>query len=138
MRGYYLECLCAVVQELQSTPSANVTKGKVKEMLAVVKDVESAGIDVNWLRDILNGLSDAIELTTVEVTKANCDNLLKSTKKELETRLEELALKKKEVAETRARLSKLESESSQLEETAASLRPKVEKFKGKSLVDELL
>lgn len=148
MRAYYLECLCAVVQELQATSFMQITKAKVKEMLAVVKDVESAQIDVEWLRNILNEISEAIELTsrhqTIERAKATCDNLLASTRKELESQMEDLALKEKEyeaakarVAETKSRLRELESESSELEKTIESTRSKVEKFKSKSLADYL-
>ncbi|KAJ0076563.1 hypothetical protein Patl1_35435 [Pistacia atlantica] len=148
MRAYYLECLCAVVQELQATSFMQITKAKVKEMLAVVKDVESAQIDVEWLRNILNEISEAIELTTrhqtIERAKASCDNLLVSTRTELESQMEDLAVKEKEyqaakarVAETKTRLCELESESSELEKTIESTRSKVEKFKSKSLADYL-
>ncbi|KAL5856126.1 hypothetical protein ACOSQ4_005928 [Xanthoceras sorbifolium] len=149
MRAYYLECLCSVVQELQSTSLMQMTKAKVKEMLAVLKDVESAQIDVDWLRDILSEVSEALEVVTqhqtIEAAKANCDNLLESTRRELESHMKDLALKEKEladtkalVAETRARVSELESESSQLNKTIESMNSKVEKLKRKSLTHELL
>ncbi|KAJ4715971.1 Phospholipase-like protein [Melia azedarach] len=149
MRAYYLECLCSVVQELQSISFSQMTKAKVREMLAVLKDVESAQIDVDWLRNILNEISDAIEFTThqqtIEAAKANSDNLLEATRKELESQMKELALKEKEAAElkahvyeTKARLSELEFESSHLEQTIQSTQSKVEKFSHKSLADELL
>lgn len=148
MRAYYLECLCAVVQELQATSFMQITKAKVKEMLAVVKDVESAQIDVDWLRNILNDISEAIELTarheTIERAKVTCDNLLVSTRKELESQMKDLALKEEEyeaakagVAETKTHLLELESESAELEKTIESTRSKVEKFKRKSLADYL-
>ncbi|KAK2665603.1 hypothetical protein Ddye_004177 [Dipteronia dyeriana] len=75
-RAYYLECLCSVVQELQSTSLMQMTKAKVKEMLAVLKDVETAQIDVDWLRDILSEVSEAIDVVTqhqtIEAAKVNC------------------------------------------------------------------
>ncbi|KAJ6365353.1 hypothetical protein OIU76_030179 [Salix suchowensis] len=64
MRAYYLECLCTVVQELQCTPFKQLTKSKVREMLAVLKDVESAQIDVSWLRDKLHDLAEGMELSS--------------------------------------------------------------------------
>ncbi|XP_044489827.1 uncharacterized protein LOC123214148 isoform X2 [Mangifera indica] len=148
MRAYYLECLCAVVQELQATSFMQITKAKVKEMLAVVKDVESAQIDVDWLRDILREISEAIELTnrhqTIERAKLTCDNLLASTRIELESQMQDLALKEKEyeaakalVAETKTRLHELESESSELDKTLESTRSKVETLKNKPLADYL-
>jgi hypothetical protein len=149
MRAYYLECLCSVVQELQSTPIVQLTKGKVKEMLAVLKDVESAKIDVTWLRSILDEVSGVIDLMnkhhTLESAKANCNGVLESTKKELESRLEDVAQKEQAVAEAKeqmeeikARLNKLELESSQLNNTLTTVKSKVDAFQGKSVADGLL
>ncbi|XP_061959134.1 uncharacterized protein LOC133680296 isoform X1 [Populus nigra] len=149
MRAYYLECLCFVVQELQCTPFKQLTKSKVREMLAVLKDVESAQIDVSWLRDILNDLAEGMELSNqhqaAEESKSNCDDLIESKKKELESMMEDLALKEKAVAdakaqitETRTHLSNLELESSKLGETISSIQSRVKKFHEKPLADEIL
>ncbi|XP_021906473.1 uncharacterized protein LOC110821070 isoform X3 [Carica papaya] len=149
MRGYYLECLCSVVQELKSISFNQLTKSKVREMLAVLNDVESAKIEVEWLRDVLNELLLATELNSqcqiMESTKANCKHDLESTKKELEDRMEELAQKEKaveeareRVTETKASLRELELEYSRLNKSILTFKSKVEKFHGKSLVDELL
>lgn len=138
-----------MVQELQSTSLMQMTKAKVKEMMAVLKDVESAQIDVDWLRNILNEISEAIEFSTqhqtIDAAKANCVNLLESTKKELESQMNELALKEKEVAglkesvaKTKARLSDLELESNRLEQIIQATQSKVTKFSQKSLADEIL
>jgi hypothetical protein len=149
MRAYYLECLCSVVQELQSTPIAQLTKGKVKEMLAVLKDVESAKIDITWLRTILDEVSGVIDLMnkhrTLESAKANCNVVLESTKKELESRLEDVVQKEQAVAEAKeqmevikARLNKLELESFQLNNTLTTVKSKVDTYQGKSAADGLL
>lgn len=149
MRAYYLECLCAVVQELQSTPFNELTKSKVKEIFAVLKDVESANIDVSWLRALLNEISEAINLAsqrqTFEAKKVKYESSLESVKKELESRMENLSQKEKEaadareqVAEIKARLDDMEHECSQLDKTISSIASINEKFQGKSLVDELL
>ncbi|TXG64853.1 hypothetical protein EZV62_011847 [Acer yangbiense] len=136
MRAYYLECLCSVVQELQSTSLMQMTKIKVREMLAVLKDVETAQINVDWLRDILSEVSEAIDVVTqhqtIEAAKANCDNLLESTRKELESQMKDLSIKEKELTDTKARVSatqarvsELESESSQLNKTIESMKSKI-------------
>ncbi|KAE8672879.1 Phospholipase-like protein family, putative isoform 2 [Hibiscus syriacus] len=149
MRAYYLECLCAVVQELHSTPFKQLTKAKIKEMFAVLKDVESAGIDVDWLRALLNEISEAIELVsqrpTLEIKKAKHGQSLESVKKELELKMEDLAQKEKEaavareqVAETKARLDEIEHQCSELDKTILSISSIPDKFQGKSLADELL
>ncbi|KAJ6927456.1 hypothetical protein NC651_011491 [Populus alba x Populus x berolinensis] len=149
MRAYYLECLCSVVHELQCTSFKQLTKSKVTEMLAVLKDVESAQIDVSWLRDILNDLAEGVELRgqhqAAEEAKSKCDHAIESINKELESMMEDLAQKEKAVAdaeaqisETRDRLSKLELDSSRLSETVSSIWSTVEKFHDKPLADEIL
>ncbi|KAF5745347.1 hypothetical protein HS088_TW07G00931 [Tripterygium wilfordii] len=149
MRAYYLESVCSVVQELRFASYTQIPKSKVKGMLAVLKDVESAKIDVSWLHRLLNEIVEAKELVNehqaVEAAKANCDCTLESTRKELESLMEDIARKEKElaeaqarVAETKARLGELEVESSQLSQTMSSLHSKIEKFRGKSLEDQLL
>ncbi|XP_012081808.1 uncharacterized protein LOC105641803 isoform X2 [Jatropha curcas] len=149
LRTYYLECLCSVVQELQSTSLNQLTKSKVKEMLAVLKDVESAQIDVSWLRSILNGLTEAVELNNqqqaAEEAKTNCDCTIESMRKELESMTDDLAKKEKAIAdtkaqieETKARLSKLELESAQFSDTISAIKSKVEKFHLKPLADQIL
>ncbi|GMJ12692.1 hypothetical protein like AT2G16900 [Hibiscus trionum] len=149
MRAYYLECLCAVVQDLHSTPFKQLTKAKMKEMFAVLKDVESAGIDVSWLRALLNEISEAVELVsqraTFEAKKSKHDRSLESVKKELELKMEDLSQKEKEVAiareqvaETKARLDEIEHQCTELDKTISTIVSIMDKFQGKSLADELL
>ncbi|KAE8663525.1 Phospholipase-like protein family, putative isoform 2 [Hibiscus syriacus] len=149
MRAYYLECLCAVVQELHSTPFKQLTKAKLKEMFAVLKDVDSAGIVVSWLRALLNEISEAVELVsqrqTFEAKKAKHDQALESVRKELKLKTEDLAQKEKEaafarerVAETKARLDEIERQCSELDKTISNIASIIDKFGGKSLADEFL
>ncbi|KAF5448996.1 hypothetical protein F2P56_029486 [Juglans regia] len=149
LRSYYLECVCTVVKELQSSSIIHLTKAKLKELLAILKDAESSQIDVSWLRGRINEITEDIELIgqhrSIEAAKADCDRDLESTRKELESQMEDLSLKekevdiaKKQVATTRARLSEFELKSSQLNETSLSIRSKIENSPGQSLLDELL
>ncbi|KAF3434725.1 hypothetical protein FNV43_RR21810 [Rhamnella rubrinervis] len=149
MRSYNLECVCFVVQDLQSTPIKQMTKSKVKEMLAILKDVEGAGIDVGWLRNVLSESIEAIELVSqhraLEVAKANCDHDMESLRNKLESQMEHLALKEKEVveakklvAESKAHLRELELKASVLNETVGSIKSKAENFHSKSLLDGVL
>lgn len=149
MRSYYLECVCFVVQELQSTSFMNLTKSKVKETLAIVKDLESARIEVGWLRAILDDISEVAEFfsqhQTVRAAKVKSDQALKSARRELGLQAQALAQKEQEVlklkarvAETEERLRKLETEASQLDGTVSSLNLQVEKFHFKSSLQELL
>ncbi|XP_062081586.1 uncharacterized protein LOC133788177 isoform X2 [Humulus lupulus] len=149
MRSYYLECVCFVVQELESTQITQLTKSKVKEMLAILKDVESSGIDVAWLRRVLSEGAETIELISqhhaIAVARTNCEKDLESTRKQIESQMADLALKekdvveaKKQIAETRAHLRELELKSSVLNETVSSIKSKVETLNSKSFLDGVL
>lgn len=139
MRSRYLECLCSLMQELRSTPVGQLTKVKVKEMLAVLKDLESVNIEVAWLRSVLEEFAQSQENTESE--KERYDGLVKAQRDELEAREadlvrmeEEVAEAKLQIEETRARMVEMEKERSRMEKMGF----KMEKFKGKSFIDELL
>lgn len=149
MRSYYLESVCLVVQELQSTSFLHLTKSKVKEMLAILKDLETSHINVGWLRKILDEISEVIEVITQHQTakaaKTKCDQGLESMKKLLEFQTEDLAKKeaelgeaKSKLAETRNRLRELEVESSKLNKSAMSVSSQIDSYHFKSLLEELL
>lgn len=137
MRSYFLETICSVIQELQRTEISKLSKSRIKEMQAILRDVEAAGIDVGWLRSVLDEITEMLELKKqcreIEIVKRNRDLDIGSTRQELELQLEDLAEKEKalevakaQVAETRARLSELEQESSKLQETMLSTQSKAE------------
>lgn len=149
MRSYYIECVCFVVQELHSTSIVHLSKSKVKELLAILKDVESAELNVAWLRSILDEIAENIELINqhraVEVAKANSDSEMESLRQELDSELETLAQKEQEVSDTKTRieeikerLSELELKSSDLDKNMFSIKSKVDNLDSKSLLDDLL
>ncbi|KAM7256521.1 hypothetical protein ACFE04_012262 [Oxalis oulophora] len=149
MRAYYLESLCSVVQDLQSTPITELTKGKVRDILAVLKDVKSAQIDITWLHSVLSEVSDVIDLLnqcySLEAARVNCNNVLELTKKELQSHIENFTLKEKaviqaraQVEETKACINKLELEFFQMDETLTSLKSRVDQYQGKSAAEGLL
>ncbi|KAL9317058.1 hypothetical protein ACSQ67_013575 [Phaseolus vulgaris] len=149
MRSYYVECVCFVVQELQSTPMIELTKSKIKELLAIIKDVESAQLRVAWLRSIVDEIGESIEHMDehhiAEMAKANSDREVETLNKELESNLESLAQKEQEVTdirtkieEIRKRLGELELKSSHLNKNILLLKSKVDNLDSKSLLDELV
>lgn len=149
MRSYYLECVCFVVQDLQSMSFMNLTRSKVKEMLSIVKDLESAGIEISWLREMLDELSKVTESVsqhqTVRATKVKSDQALESARRELESQNQALADKEQEVSGLKARMSeaeerlrKLEAEASQLDETVASINSQVDNLHFRSQLEELM
>ncbi|KAL2346034.1 hypothetical protein Fmac_000034 [Flemingia macrophylla] len=149
MRSYYIECVCFVVQELQATTIMELSKSKVKELLAVVKDVESAQLRVAWLRSVLDELAENIEVIDqhqeVVAEKDNSGRQVESLREELESELESLAQKEQEIAnikqripEIRDRLSQLQLKASELNQSMLSIKSKVDNLPIKSLVDELI
>ncbi|XP_047169725.1 uncharacterized protein LOC124838224 [Vigna umbellata] len=149
MRSYYVECVCFVVQELQSTPIMELTKSKIKELLAIIKDVESAQLRVAWLRSIVDEIAESMELIdeqqVAEMAKANSDREVETLNKELESNLESLSQKEQEVTdiktrieEIRKRLSELQLRSSDLDKNIMLLRSKVDRLDSKSFLDGLV
>ncbi|KAK7390817.1 hypothetical protein VNO78_18912 [Psophocarpus tetragonolobus] len=149
MRSYYVECVCFVIQELQSTPIMQLTKSKIKELLAIIKDVESAQLHVAWLRSIVDEIAENIDLINehrvVEMAKADSDREVESLNKELESNLEILAQKEQEVTDIKTRIeeiregiSELELKSSALDNNILSLKSKVDSLDSRSLLDELV
>ncbi|KAL0872544.1 hypothetical protein Bca101_022249 [Brassica carinata] len=139
MRSRYLECLCSLMQELRSTPVGQLTKVKVKEMLAVLKDLESVNIEVAWLRSVLEEFARSQE--DAENEKERQEGLVKAKREELEGQEEDLVRLEEGVAkarlgimETRAVMVEMERERERMEKMGF----KVEKFKGKTFIDELL
>lgn len=149
MRSYYVECVCFVVQELHSSSLIQLSNSKVKEFLAILKDVESAELDVAWLRSALDELAENIELINkqqvVEAEKDYSGREVETVKEELRQELETLAQKEQEVAdikaripEIRGRLRELEQKSEELNKNMLSIKSNVDNLPIKSLVDELL
>lgn len=149
MRSYYLETVCSVVQDLQSISFMTLNNRKVKEMTAIVKDLETARIDVAWLRNMLNQMSEVLEFVSehqaVKAAKVESDQRLELVRKEMEVRANDLAKKEKEVEglkivveETKQRLKKLDAESAQLGETVAALDSQMEGLGFQALLQELL
>ncbi|CAF2157583.1 unnamed protein product [Brassica rapa subsp. narinosa] len=139
MRSRYLECLCSLMQELGSTPVAQLTELKVKEMLAVIKDLESVNIDVGWLRSVLEEFARFQENADAE--KERQEESLRSKKQELEIQEADLAKIEEEAREARLRVEEMKAELAELETERSRMEEmgfKVEKFKGRSFLDELL
>ncbi|KAG2323211.1 hypothetical protein Bca4012_058718 [Brassica carinata] len=139
MRSRYLECLCALMQELGSTPVAQLTELKVKEMLAVIKDLESVNIDVGWLRSVLEEFARFQENADAE--KERQEETVRSKKQELEIHEADLAKIEEDAREARLKVEEMKAELAELETERLRMEAmgfKVEKFKGRSFLDELL
>ncbi|XP_010530917.1 PREDICTED: uncharacterized protein LOC104807376 [Tarenaya hassleriana] len=138
MRARYLECLCLLVQELKSTPVTQLTKVKVKEMLAVLKDLDSVNIEVGWLRTVLEEFA---EFKDVDRARERHVEQVRSTRAALEDQEADLARMEKEVTEARSRVEEARARVAELEKEGLRLEgigSKGERFKGKSFLEELL
>ncbi|RID72265.1 hypothetical protein BRARA_C04166 [Brassica rapa] len=139
MRSRYLECLCSLMQELGSTPVAQLTELKVKEMLAVIKDLESVNMDVGWLRAVLEEFSRFQENADSE--KERQEGSVRSKKQELEIHEADLGRMEEEVREARLKVEEMKAELAELETERLRMEEmgfKVDKFRGRSFLDELL
>uniref|UniRef100_A0A1J3GAT1 Phospholipase-like protein (PEARLI 4) family protein n=1 Tax=Noccaea caerulescens TaxID=107243 RepID=A0A1J3GAT1_NOCCA len=144
-RSYYLESIAAVVMELRSTVLRDLTKTRVAEMAAVVKDMESVKIHVSWLKKAVAELAEAVEyLGQYEETKVErevCERDLKAGKEEMEEMRAELMKKEKEVRECREKVTVAAGKLGQLEMIGWRLNKnlelsesKVHKFQGQDLL----
>jgi chromosome segregation ATPase len=127
------------MQELGSTPVGQLTELKVKEMLAVLKDLETVNMDVGWLRSVLEEF--ALYQENVDSEKERQEGSLRSKEQELETQEADLARREEEVREARSRIEEMKAELAKLETERSRTEQmgfKIEKFKGKTFLDELL
>ncbi|KAL5066539.1 hypothetical protein RYX36_028276 [Vicia faba] len=142
MRSYYMECVCFVVQELQSC-SDSLTKSKVNELLDIVKDIESAHLRVAWLRNTLDEIAENIEVISrhqdMEIEKANNDREMESLREKLESELVTLAQKQQEIADIHMRIPEIRDRLRNLEQLMSSgLVDHQTMLPIKSKIDELL
>ncbi|CAK8569308.1 unnamed protein product [Lathyrus sativus] len=142
MRSYYMECVCFVVQELQSS-SDSLTKSKVNELLDIVKDIESAHLRVAWLRNTLDEIAENIELIRkhqdMEIEKANYDLEMESLREKLESELVTLAQKEQEIADIHMRIPEIRDRLKNLEQLMSSgLEDAQTMLPIKSKIDQLL
>ncbi|CAE6150351.1 unnamed protein product [Arabidopsis arenosa] len=144
-RSYYLESLAAVVMELKKTVLRDLTKTRVAEMAAVVKDMESVKINVSWLKTAVAELAEAVEYfgqyDTAKVEKEVCERDLTAKKGEMEEMTAELVKREKEIKECRekvtvvaGRLGQLEMKGSKLNKNLDLFQSKVHKFQGEAVL----
>ncbi|CAL9228667.1 unnamed protein product [Arabidopsis halleri] len=144
-RSYYLESLAAVVMELKKTVLRDLTKTRVAEMAAVVKDMESVKIKVSWLKTAVAELAEAVEYfgqyDTAKVEKEVCERDLRAKKGEMEEMTAELVKREKEIKECRekvtvvaGRLGQLEMKGSKLNKNLDLFQSKVHKFQGEAVL----
>ncbi|KAL1202271.1 hypothetical protein V5N11_018222 [Cardamine amara subsp. amara] len=148
-RIYHLETLAEVVIELQSTPLRRLSETRATEILAIVKDIETAKIQAGWLRSVLEQVIEATRYfnrhETAVIEKEACEHGLLLAKQEMEVSMKKLAEKEKEMNEFRERLMKttgklgsLEMKRTCLDKRFEFLRSKVEKFQGQSVFKDIL
>ncbi|CAN8276748.1 unnamed protein product [Cochlearia groenlandica] len=144
-RSYYLESLATVVMELRSTALTDLTKSRVAEMAAVVKDMESVKIDVTWLKKAVTELTEAVEYVgeyeKTKMEREKCEKEVNEGKGEMEEMKTELGKREKEIRECRERvtvvagkLGKLEMKGERLNKNLEVFQSKVEKFQGEAVL----
>ncbi|ANM62889.1 phospholipase-like protein (PEARLI 4) family protein [Arabidopsis thaliana] len=136
-RSFYLESLAAAVMELKSTALRDLTKTRVAEIAAVVKDMDSVKIDVSWLKTAVTELAEAVEYygkyDTAKIVREECDREMTAGKKEMEEMREELRRREKETKECRERVTELAGRLGQLEMKDVRVKKNLELYESKVL-----
>ncbi|CAH8372402.1 unnamed protein product [Eruca vesicaria subsp. sativa] len=147
-RSFYLESLATAVIELKSTALRDLTKARVAEIEAVVKDMDSVKIDVSWLKTAVKELAEAVECfgryDVAKMEKEECNRGMRERKVEMEELREELRKREKETKECRervtamaGRLGKLEMKDSRVTKNLELFKSKVQKFEGEYVLAEV-
>nr|VDC80736.1 unnamed protein product [Brassica rapa] len=147
-RSFYLESLATAVMELKSTALRDLTKARVAEIEAVVKDMDSVKIDISWLKTAVKELAEAVECfglyDAAKMEKEECNRGMREGKVEMEELREELRRREKETKECRervtemaGRLGKLEMKDSKVTKSLELFQSKVHKFDGEYVLAEI-
>ncbi|XP_048597514.1 uncharacterized protein LOC125595909 isoform X2 [Brassica napus] len=134
-RSFYLESLAAAVTELKSTALRDLSKTRVAEIAAVVKDMDSVRIDVSWLKTAVEELAEAVECfggyEAAKMEKEECSKGMKEGKVEMEELRDELKRREKEMKECRERVTAMAGRLGQLEMKDSWVTKKLELFQSK-------
>ncbi|CAH8338662.1 unnamed protein product [Eruca vesicaria subsp. sativa] len=144
-RSYYLESLAGVVTELRTSRLKDLTKARVAEMAAVVKDMESVKIEVKWMKRAVEEVAEAVEYVgeyeAAKVEREVCEREVRERKGEMEEMRVELGKREKEVRECREKVTvvagkvgQLEMRGSRLKKNLELFQTKVEKFQGEAVL----
>ncbi|KAJ4869392.1 hypothetical protein Rs2_49059 [Raphanus sativus] len=147
-RSFYLESLATAVMELKSTALRDLTKYRVAEIEAVVKDMDSVKIDVSWLKTAVKELAEAVECfgryDAAKMEKEECNRGMREGKEEMEELREELRRREKETKECRERVTemagrlwKLEMKDLRVTKNLELFKRKVHKFDGEYVLAEV-
>ncbi|KAK2980848.1 hypothetical protein RJ640_020500 [Escallonia rubra] len=112
-RSNVLGMLCGIYQKLENAEFKYVTLVELKSMLGVVQDLESARLEVSWLREILDEVCKALRLSKgypkLKVALASNCQEIEIKKKELDingqAKMEKVSLQQKQVSTKRERES---------------------------------
>lgn len=134
-RSFYLESLAAAVMELNSTALRDLTKTRVAEIAAVVKDMDSVKIDVSWLKTAVTELAEAVEYfgkyDTAKIVREECEREMTAGKDEMEELREELRRREKETKDCRERVTAMAGRLGQLEMKEVRVKKNLELFESK-------
>ncbi|KAJ0239178.1 Phospholipase-like protein [Hirschfeldia incana] len=134
-RSFYLESLAAAVMELRSTALRDLSKTRVAEIAAVVKDMDSVRIDVSWLKRAVEEVAEAVECfggyEAAKMEKEECSRGMKEGKVEMEELRDELKRRENEMKEFRERVTAMAGRLGQIEMKDSWVTKKLELFQGK-------
>ncbi|XP_060206603.1 MATH domain and coiled-coil domain-containing protein At3g29580-like [Lycium barbarum] len=137
-----LELVCDIYNKLEATDLPSITSTELQSMLAEIRDLESAKIDVGWLHRRLNDICQAKQLGKdyCKLKEAKTKNLevMEAKKKELDELKEELAALQGRIREREDELGIAHREDERIMQRFADSKAKVSGFLKKSLVHDLV
>ncbi|KAK3026551.1 hypothetical protein RJ639_041848 [Escallonia herrerae] len=148
-RSNALEMLCGIYQKLENAEFKYVTLVELESMLGVVQDLESARLEVWWLRERLDEVCKALRLSrgypNLKVALAsNCQDIERK-KKELDIKGQAIERKKKELevmeetfSISSKELTAMVAESEKMKETVSDTRTMIKRLYQGRLVDGLV
>ncbi|XP_057438065.1 uncharacterized protein LOC130730154 [Lotus japonicus] len=142
-RSKLLEMICDIVSELQEKDFWKIKDNDLKNMFAIVDEVKSLKVDIEWLQLRLVEIREARH-TLKQVKDSNRRTIdaaerelgeFEAQKKEIEAKLHSLCGQETSYKDT---LARAKNESIRINATIKDARSKVTQFHNCSLVDDLL
>ncbi|XP_074295170.1 uncharacterized protein LOC141623035 [Silene latifolia] len=109
-RSLCMEHLCDIIQNLMDTNIVAITDDDLEEMMGHVGDLEKQNLDIEWLKERLNEISEAKRAIKVLRSSSNEKTHHAELKAEVKKRSQQLEAKKREFALKEAELQELGKE----------------------------
>ncbi|XP_059623569.1 uncharacterized protein LOC132266652 isoform X2 [Cornus florida] len=141
-RSFLLEIICEIIQKLQDTEFVHFTPADLNSMLDQVCDLETAKLEVGWLRQRLDDISEAMRLfrgySNLKEAQRSRIQAIEKKKEELKSFKGQILALQERVVLAEDELTPMKAEAEKIDETITESKAKVKCFYQQSLVHGLL